>query len=50
MRPDGIPPGQKWGDDFGESLDLTESMITRILNKGKPLYITASDESFKIEC
>ncbi|EAA7988079.1 DUF3085 domain-containing protein [Salmonella enterica] len=38
------------GDDFGESIDLTESMINRILNEGKPLYITASNEAFKIEC
>ncbi|EAQ5767330.1 DUF3085 domain-containing protein [Salmonella enterica] len=38
------------GDDIGESLDLTESMINRILNEGKPLYITASNEAFKIEC
>ncbi|EAM8408546.1 DUF3085 domain-containing protein [Salmonella enterica] len=38
------------GDDFGESIDLTESMINRILNEGKPLYITASNEAFEIEC
>ncbi|EHU7154832.1 DUF3085 domain-containing protein [Salmonella enterica] len=38
------------GDDFGEALNLTESMINRILNESKPLYITASNESFKIEC
>lgn len=38
------------GDDFGESIDLTESMINRILNEGKPLSITASNEAFKIEC
>ncbi|HAU6732983.1 TPA: DUF3085 domain-containing protein [Salmonella enterica subsp. enterica serovar Elisabethville] len=38
------------GDDFGEALNLTESMINRILNEGKPLYITASNEAFKIEC
>ncbi|ELQ6863215.1 DUF3085 domain-containing protein [Salmonella enterica] len=38
------------GDDFGESIDLTESMFNRILNEGKPLYITASSEAFKIEC
>lgn len=50
MRLGGIPLGPKWGDDFGETIDLTESMINRILNEGKPLYITASKESFKIEC
>ncbi|EAP6826414.1 DUF3085 domain-containing protein [Salmonella enterica] len=38
------------GDDFGEPLDLTESMITRILTEGKPLCITASDDTFLIEC
>ncbi|EFT1580812.1 DUF3085 domain-containing protein [Salmonella enterica] len=38
------------GDDFGESIDLTESMFNRILNEGKTLYITASSEAFKIEC
>ncbi|EAP0278477.1 hypothetical protein DMV52_22180 [Salmonella enterica] len=38
------------GDDFGETIDLTESMINRILNEGKPLYITASAKAFKVEC
>ncbi|END5215061.1 DUF3085 domain-containing protein, partial [Salmonella enterica] len=38
------------GDDFGETINLTESMINRILNERKPLYITASNEEFKIEC
>ncbi|EAM8731791.1 DUF3085 domain-containing protein [Salmonella enterica] len=38
------------GDDFGETIDLTESMTDRILNEGKPLYITDSNEVFKIEC
>ncbi|ELV5025795.1 DUF3085 domain-containing protein [Salmonella enterica] len=38
------------GDDSGESIDLTESMINRILNEGKPLYITASNEAFNIGC
>ncbi|EIX3172443.1 DUF3085 domain-containing protein [Salmonella enterica] len=38
------------GDDIGESLDLTESIITRILTEGKPLCITASDDTFLIEC
>ncbi|HFD8954389.1 TPA: DUF3085 domain-containing protein, partial [Salmonella enterica] len=38
------------GDDFGETIKLTESMINRILNERKPLYITASNEEFKIEC
>ncbi|WP_374057971.1 hypothetical protein [Hafnia paralvei] len=38
------------GDDFGKSIDLTESMIDRILNEGKPLYIAVSNEEFKIEC
>ncbi|EBD1360667.1 DUF3085 domain-containing protein [Salmonella enterica] len=38
------------GDDFGESIDLTESMFNRILNEGEPLYIIASSEAFKIEC
>lgn len=38
------------GDDFGESIDLTESMMNRILNEGKPLRITASDDIFLIEC
>ncbi len=51
MRLGGIPPGQKWGgDDFGEMINLTESMINRILNERKPLYISASNEEFKIEC
>ncbi|HAF2889088.1 TPA: DUF3085 domain-containing protein [Salmonella enterica] len=38
------------GDDFGETINLTESMIKRILNERKPLYITASNEEFKIQC
>ncbi|EIW4464869.1 DUF3085 domain-containing protein [Salmonella enterica] len=38
------------GDDFGESLDLTESMMNRILNEGKPLHITVRGDSFLIEC
>ncbi|ECZ0740623.1 DUF3085 domain-containing protein [Salmonella enterica] len=38
------------GDDSGESIDLTESMINRILNEGKSLYITASNEVFNIGC
>ncbi|EDW6064620.1 hypothetical protein YT14_002769 [Salmonella enterica subsp. enterica serovar Oslo] len=38
------------GDDIGETIDLTESMINRVLNEGKPLYITASTEAFKVEC
>ncbi|EEG6053316.1 DUF3085 domain-containing protein [Salmonella enterica subsp. enterica] len=38
------------GDDFGETIDLTESMMNRILNEGKPLRITASDDIFLIEC
>lgn len=38
------------GDDFGETINLTKSMINRILNERKPLYITASNEEFKIEC
>ncbi|HGP2366855.1 TPA: DUF3085 domain-containing protein [Salmonella enterica] len=37
-------------DDFGETIDLTESMINRVLNEDKPLYITASAEAFKVEC
>lgn len=38
------------GDDFGETIDLTESMINRILNEGKPLHITVRGDSFLIEC
>ncbi|EAP7621679.1 DUF3085 domain-containing protein [Salmonella enterica subsp. houtenae] len=38
------------GDDFGESIDLTESMMNRILNEGKPLHITVKGDSFLIEC
>ncbi|ENP5333427.1 DUF3085 domain-containing protein, partial [Salmonella enterica] len=38
------------GDDIGESLDLTESMMNRILNEGKPLHITVRGDSFLIEC
>ncbi|EHO9075644.1 DUF3085 domain-containing protein [Salmonella enterica] len=37
-------------DDVGESLDLTESMMNRILNEGKPLHITVRGDSFLIEC
>lgn len=46
----GYRPGRSGGDDFGETINLTESMINRILNERKLLYITASNEAFKIEC
>ncbi|ECE7752370.1 DUF3085 domain-containing protein [Salmonella enterica subsp. enterica serovar Ngili] len=38
------------GDDFGESLDLSESMTERILTERKPLKVTVRDDSFLTEC
>ncbi|EBC2122739.1 DUF3085 domain-containing protein [Salmonella enterica] len=37
------------GDDFCETIDLTDNMVDRILNEGKPLYITASHEAFNFQ-
>ncbi|EOF5156645.1 DUF3085 domain-containing protein, partial [Salmonella enterica] len=38
------------GDDFGETINLTKSMINRILNERRMLSITVSDEACKSEC
>lgn len=38
------------GDDVGETISLTDSMINRILNDGEPLHITVRENDFIIEC
>ncbi|EBI0477644.1 DUF3085 domain-containing protein [Salmonella enterica subsp. enterica serovar London] len=38
------------GDDFGETINQTKSMINRILNERRMLSITVSDEACKSEC
>lgn len=38
------------GDDFGESLDLSESMTECILTERKLLKVTVRDDSFLTEC
>lgn len=39
------------GDDgFGETINLTQSMMNHTLSEGKPMYIMVSNEAFRIEC
>ena len=37
-------------DNFGMVIKLTEDMMHRIISKGKPLRITASENAFLAEC